>query len=325
MATKAETTDGRKLNSRSMTDAAWLALAMQVRSGAVTLICGNCLVPMLTRNRSIDGRQRHFYHLSDPGSCTNVEHESESAHHHGLKGVLADAFAAVKGVQVVEEYRAEDPDGEQIRVDVAALRDLTPATFAEVQTSYEPLEELVRRDTQRRRAINAGGLSRDGWARTTPWFTPRAHDGIYGQFPYLYLSQDGQRITDGIYPVKAGQWQPEESPVEFDIDEAAACLLAGSLVQVGWGWADRRGVGGKVKAGRRRRQLQQSPLAERLCEREPSVVAETLAPSPASRTPGPARSYEMGPLGKPFMAHRHFLSDPATCPTCNGALLRGDQ
>lgn len=314
MATEAHTSTGRRLDSRRMSDAAWLQLAQAVRAGEIELACGRCAVPMWTRNRSIDGRQRHFFHLGDPGSCANVEHEAESAHHRGLKAVVADAFASVRGVQVVEEYRTEDPDGDQIRIDVAALRDLRPASFAEVQTSYEPLEELIRRDTQRRRAINATGLSRDGWARTTPWFTPRAIDGIYGEFPYLYLSQDGQRITDGIYPFRDGLWRPDDAPVELDIDQAAAAMLAGTIVQQGWGWADRRGMTGKVKAGRRRRQLRQSPQDERLCERP---VAGSASSPPSERSSPSQRTYPVGPLGQPFVAHRHFLSDPATCPTCN--------
>lgn len=291
MARYAWTAQGRKLDAGHISDADWLIIAQGARNGTAPLHCDEChekgygIVPL--RARTTVHVRRHFFHVGGvPRGCTNTSNESDA--HKELKKVVGAAYETVKGITAVEELPLHDADGEPIRVDVAATRGLEPVSLAEIQLSAQPVDQLWKRNLQRRGALST---ARDGYARTTPWLTTKAFDVWYGNYPALYLSQDGQRVTDGIYAPHPSGGGDTDRPVEFDIDQWAAATLNGQLIQIGGPadsetyWVDNRRNLAKPKAGKRRKPkgVGLRPLPN--CDRPTSSSEPAPPPPPLERRP----------------------------------------
>ena len=265
----------------------WAFLVADTRSaGGLVLSCPQCRIRLWTRTPGPSGRaRRHFTHdRMAPRSCTNITGEGESDAHREMKETVADAYRSVQGIEAEVEQTLSLDDGSSIRVDVLARRGGIPVSAAEVQLSFQPADEIKRRNSQRRYALG----KHDGWARTTPWFCNRVNPAWYQVIPVLWTTADGQQITDGIYaphPLGGGDL---EQPVALDIDQAASALIAGTIVEVDDGetayWVDRRSIArsGKARKGRLRyrKTIDTAPL--RPCDREPVAASTFCETAPSS-------------------------------------------
>lgn len=288
MATEAWTERGRRLDARRFTDKGWNRLCHRVRGGMMALHCERCATPLRPRQGvELLGRRRHFFHPAGvPRSCTNVDQEGESDAHRDLKSTLAAAYETVPGLTAVKEFTLLDADGNRIRPDVAVHRGLEVVSLSEVQTSTQPLDVLIERDKQRRSALRR--LDSKGFATgATPWFTTRVVASHYHKFPMLYLSMDGQRVTDGVYELHRFGGPDLDKPVELDIDAFCHAQINHQLDEIAdeGAWIDRRhlAAGQKIKRGKRRKLPEWRPERNIECRRpEPEEVAATANPSHTS-------------------------------------------
>ena len=295
MATEAWTKHGRRLDARRFSDHGWNRLCHRVRKGLMVLHCENCQTPLRPRHAAeLLGRRRHFFHVAGiPRSCANTDQENESDAHKDIKGVLVDAYRTVSGLVVETEYNLVDADGKRIRVDVAAHKGLEIASLAEVQLEAKPLDVIQERNAQRRSALQLNG---QGFVvGATPWFATRAIASHYHKFPWLYLSQDGQRITDGIYEPHPYGGPDLDKPVELDIDAFCHAQINHQfdVIDDEGAWIDRRKLqpGQKLKRGQKRRP-QWKPLRNIECSRPAVTLAGHEAPPPAElATKGGARTH----------------------------------
>lgn len=302
---------GWPLNSTMMNDYRWEQMRDRIRRGEWTLVCPDCRTRL--RPRTPGRALKHFYHSDPtaPRTCRNRQHEGESPTHRTIKANVAEAWATVPGVVVDTELSLPTGDG-LIRADVGVRTagTLDPVSLAEIQISYEPTDVWWKRDNQRRELV---GVDRDGYARTTPWFSNRALEGWYGVVPILYTDKAGQRVTDGVYEPYIDKWGnygggDVDKPVAMDIDEAVKALSTpGALAREGsqsdrFGhWVDRRRIAGRRRRGKARRQLRQRRtdlIRHSVCVREPALASSGPDTPPAKSSGAPTHILACSMAGK---------------------------
>lgn len=334
MPTTAWRPDGTPINALEETTERWLELYKEIKAG-LRLHCegGSCAEgrergweDMRPREESPSvGRRRHFYHHDPRGimrhPCSNDYGEGggPSAAHQAIQETVVAAYNSLPGIKADPEVWLSETSR---RPDVVAFRGERVAAFTEVQQSYQNASVLWERDETHSEYLRSLGPDDQGFYPSTLWLASRAYEGSRGKFPTVYTSENGDRVTRGVYAEydKPGWTGPDlDKPLEFDIDKFLSVKLDHKLYLVGtkgdddcvWMYRPTPGAPPPKRGKRlRAREPELDPL--RLCRRAPVESTDLTVVSPPAATPLPT------PIVRPFRGVEPFTA-PSNQPRRNNS------